>query len=362
MSTMKKIGSLLLAFSLVVTPAMINADDMEKDMDKDLIKEDILIDDDVNAVEIKEYMTYEGHIVDVNKENGNMSIWVQKEDDKENSQEGTIFHIDEDTLLLSDKTMEKIEKDHFKKDMKVLVFYKADTPMTMSLPPQATPDGVVVLENKDVHFTKIANFNDELVSMDNKLKLNIQEDTPMVDTNGEKVEKEDLEGENLLVFYDKTTRSIPAQTNPHKVILLDEMDMDFDFDWDFDEDLNVFDKIVIDREDEKDLEIKLEDQMYRDEKGVLMVPLREAGEALGYKVTWDVEKRAAQLTKGAQWTEVVIGEGTVGEDNYNFAKMIVKLGTPPVLKDSTAYVPVNFIEEVLQMDISLEDGMLQIEE
>lgn len=367
MSTMKKFASILLAFSLVVTPAMINADDAQNDMDKDLINEDMeLIDEEVNEAQVKEYMTYEGHIIDVNEKEDNISIWVQKEEDKENSQEGIIFHIDEDVLLLSDKTMEQVQKDYLEENMKILVFYEADTPMTMSLPPQATPDGIVVRENKNLRSIKVSNFNDELVSLDNQLKLNIQEDTIMVDRDGQKVEKEDLKGEDLLVFYSVTTRSIPAQTSPQAVILLDEFDLDLDID--FDEELTVFDKVIIEKQangkpstDEKGIKV-LEDKIYRNEEGVLMVPLREVGEALGYEVNWDVEKRAAQLTKGAQWTEVVIGEGTVGEDNYNFAKMIVKLGTPPVLKDSTAYVPVNFIEEILQRDIGLEDGMLKIEE
>lgn len=357
MGKMKKIGSFLLAFSLLATPAMINADLMEKDMDKNLINEDMEL---INEVEMKEYITYEGNIVDVNNENGNMSIWVQKPGEKENSQQGTIFYIDEDALLLSDKTMGKVEKTYLKDDMKVLVFYKANTPMTMSLPPQASPEGLVVLENKDIHFTKIALFNEDLTSMDNQLKLNIQKETIMVDEDGEKVEMEDLKGENLLVFYDMTTRSIPAQTNPHKVILLDETDMDFD--WDFDEDITIFDRIAFNVDgDEKQIKL-LENKLYRNEENVLMVPLREVGMALGYEVTWDAEKRAAQLVKGAQWTEVVIGQGTVGEDNYNFAKMIVKLGTPPVLKNSTSYVPVNFIEEVLQMELAIEDGMLEIED
>lgn len=351
MDTVKKIGSILLAFALVITPVSLNAVDLDDDMD--------IMDEDVNAAEVQDYITYEGHIVAVNDD---MSIWVQKEGDKGKAQEGIIFNLDEDLLLLSDKSMGELSSSYLEKDMKVLVFYKADTPMTMSLPPQATPYGIVVLENEEPHFTKIAKFNDELVSMDNKLKLNIQEDTPMIDREGDKIEKEDLKDENLLVFYAETTKSIPAQTNPHKVILLEDLDWDLDIDFDFDEDITVFDKMLIDREDEEDITIGLENQLYRNEKNVLMVPLRAVGEALDYEITWDAEKRAATLTKGAQWTEVVIGEGTVGEDNYNFAKMIVKLGNPPVLKDSKLYVPVNFIKEVLQRDIDIEDGMLQIEE
>lgn len=345
MNKLTKYGSLLLAFALIFIPIMTNAANIEDNMDKDLINEEV--------EEMEEYLTYEGHIVNVDKNDGGISILVKAKEDKKDTLDEIVFHLSEDVLLLSDKTMEEIETSHLKEDMKVLVFYRANTPMTLSIPPQATPDGLVVLENKDLHFTKIAKFNDELVSKDNELKLNIQKDTPMVDTKGEKLVEEDLKDENLLVFYDMTTKSIPAQTNPHKVILLDEVDIE--------EELTVLDKILIDTDEADDKQTKsLENEMYRNEDKLVMVPLREVGIALGYEVTWDGEKRAAQLTKGAQWTEVVIGEGTEGEDNYNFAKMIVKLGTSPVLKDSKLYVPVNFIDEVLQRELALEDGMLQI--
>lgn len=354
MITMKKIGSLLLAFSLVATPAMINADNMDKNLDVKLI----------NAkLEVEEDMVYEGYIGNINDKEDSISIWVleEKEDNPQEAltlSKGRIFHISEDVFLLSDKTMDKVEADYLEKGMKVLVYYKANTPMTMSLPPQATPDGIVVRENKNSRSIKVSKFDDELVSLDNKLKLNIQEDTIIVDKNGEKLEKEDLKGKDLLVFYSVTTRSIPAQTSPHTVIVLNN---ETDEDLELEEDITVFDKILIDKEEEKTVKV-LENVIYKNENNVLVIPLREVGEALGYEVKWNGEKRSTELIKGAQWTAVAIGEGTVGEDNYNFAKMIVKLGTPPVLKDSTTYVPVNFIEEVLQIDVSIEDGMLKIQE
>ena len=350
MDTMKKIGSLLLAFSLMATPAMINAEDVENNMDKDLINEE------AQELEIADYLTYEGHIIDVNNKDGNMSIWVEKND---NPEESIIFHLDEGVLLLSDKTLEKVEIDYLKDDMKVLVYYKSNTPMMLSMPAQARPDGIVIKENEDLNFIKISKFNDELTSVDNDLKLNIQDDTIMVNGKGEKLEKEDLQDENLLVFYGNTTRSIPAQTSPNKVILLDGIKADIDVD--LKGEVTIFHKILVNKwlyiEGEESLNIELENKIYKDEDGVLMVPLREIGEALAYKVSWDGQRWAAQLTKDAQWTEVIIGE-----DNYNFAKMIVKLGTAPVLKNSTTYVPMNFIEEILQMNLNIQEGMLRITE
>ena len=89
-----------------------------------------------------------------------------------------------------------------------------------------------------------------------------------------------------------------------------------------------------------------------------MIPLRQISEALGYEVAWNNETRTAELTKGAQWTSV-----TIGEDNYNFAKMIVKLGIAPEIKEGSTFVPFTFLEEVLKVNLEImESGMINITE
>ena len=69
-----------------------------------------------------------------------------------------------------------------------------------------------------------------------------------------------------------------------------------------------------------------------------------------------MNQKTAELTKGAQWTAI-----TIGEDNYNFAKMLIKLGTAPEVKDSSTYVPFSFLEEVLRVRVEItEKGMIEI--
>ena len=55
------------------------------------------------------------------------------------------------------------------------------------------------------------------------LKLNVSEETDISSVSGKDVTVADLPGQNLLVFYAITTRSIPAQTPPTKVIVLDNI-------------------------------------------------------------------------------------------------------------------------------------------
>ena len=64
-----------------------------------------------------------------------------------------------------------------------------------------------------------------------------------------------------------------------------------------------------------------------------MLPLRDIAEALEYEIKWNNESKTAELNKRHNGTAI-----TIGEDNYNFAKMLIKLGTAPEVKDSSTYV------------------------
>lgn len=85
-----------------------------------------------------------------------------------------------------------------------------------------------------------------------------------------------------------------------------------------------------------------------------MIPLRLVGESLGYEVSWNQETKTSELVRGPQWTAL-----TIGEDNYNFAKMLVKLGTAPVLIEDRTFVPMSFIEEILKAEVEvMPEGLL----
>ena len=114
--------------------------------------------------------------------------------------------------------------------------------------------------------------------------------------------------------------------------------------------IKILNKIYI-----NDEEVSLDNEIYENEEGVKMLPLRQIAEALGYEVTWDNDASRAELVKGAHWSAV-----TIGEDNYNFARMLIKLDTSPVLKDSRTFVPYEFLEKVLTVNVEIVDGVLNI--
>jgi len=83
---------------------------------------------------------------------------------------------------------------------------------------------------------------------------------------------------------------------------------------------------------------------YKEIDGHKMVPLRYLAESLNYTVTWIDEEQKVVLHRGAQEIGMYIGQ-----DSYYFSKMMpASVGAAPVLvDDSTTYVPVEFVTEVM---------------
>ena len=92
------------------------------------------------------------------------------------------------------------------------------------------------------------------------------------------------------------------------------------------------------------------DKTYIENVGVKMIPLRAVCESLGFTVDWDGEARKIEISKLPMYITC-----SPDKDGYTFAKTAPQLlGTAPVLKDGTTYVPVSFISEI--MEGSVENG------
>lgn len=96
-------------------------------------------------------------------------------------------------------------------------FYDADAPVPMIYPPQYR--AVVMASNLKYRNVKVDFFNSQLISSDGMLKLNLTPFTPIVLENGLAFTG-NPENHDLIVVYGPTTKSIPAQTTPYKVIVM----------------------------------------------------------------------------------------------------------------------------------------------
>ena len=100
---------------------------------------------------------------------------------------------------------------------KVIGFYDVNAPVPYIFPPQfkAIAMSKLVLGQN----VKVDYFDEHLVSSDGKLKLNIGPFTQIVLENDQAFTQNPT-NHNLIVVYGPTTRSIPAQTTPYKIIVI----------------------------------------------------------------------------------------------------------------------------------------------
>lgn len=209
-------------------------------------------------------------------------------------------------------------------------YYEANAPMLMIYPPQYNAE-VVVVADKDQN-VKVDTFGKDLVSSDNSLKLNISDNTEIILQDGKAFDGE-LANRKLVVTYTVSTRSIPAQTTPSKIVVL------------------------LDKVDNKNIVVngkKIDaPSAYINKQGTVMVPLRAISEALGFDVTWIGQSKSVMIGKGISLTQ--------GVDNYIYMKTApIQLGTAPEVVDDKTFVPLSFFKEVVRMNTDISGTQIVI--
>lgn len=96
-------------------------------------------------------------------------------------------------------------------------FYNKNAPVPLIFPPQL--HAIVMARDTQYQNVKVDYFNSQLLSGDGQLKLNIGPYTRIELENGQAFTKNPA-NRNLIVIYGATTRSIPAQTTPYKIIVM----------------------------------------------------------------------------------------------------------------------------------------------
>ncbi len=284
----------------------------------------------------------------------------------------THLTISENTLLV-DNQGNKIDLNTIKEGSSVTMFYNITNPTLMVLPVRYTPD-VLVLNTENDGFVKADSFSDELVNSQNTLELNIDDSTVIEFANGAKMaaSADDIKNSDAVVFYTTTTRSIPAQTTPSKVIILgDATDTSmFDIADEADSDVTevpttigtpdgvILDEAMgVDAENYAALTVNGNkvDAHFIDSEGVTMLPIRVVAEAMGLDVNWDESRQAVSV--GTTQMGVFL---QIGENKYSKAKMkAAELEKAPELVDigetSLTYVPVSFFADILEADVTTDE-------
>ncbi|MBO8434987.1 MAG: copper amine oxidase N-terminal domain-containing protein [Tyzzerella sp.] len=313
----KNLGRIILSSLAIASMLSMTAfanNDVATDELKPIAIEDII---PISAVEVnevtKDYTTEGGKIT---------SITTKTVEDVEyativveNDNMGMVFTTKVSTVVYDSKDGSiKTVKD-LTEGMEITAVLPANSIMTMSLPPM-TPDALAFVINQEGTSVKVDKFDDELLSEDKTLMLNIAEDTSIVSVTGSRqiLTAEDIKGSNALVIYGATTRSLPAQTTPIKVVLLPE-------------------EIV------KEEVVEDTTQPVPEPKAVsALVALREVSVSAGFEVKWTSNEAPVVIEKDGTSIEVTLGSTkfTVNGEDKNFE-------IPVSLKDGTMMVS----EEIL---------------
>lgn len=125
------------------------------------------------------------------------------------AQDVTYFIVDSNTYFINNVTLRRGDS--------ITAFYDTSVPVVLIFPPRYR--AVVIAKNARNQSVKVDHFNNDLVSSDNELKLNISPQTRLLLTNNQTY-LGNIANRNLAVVYSFTTRSIPAITTPSQVIVL----------------------------------------------------------------------------------------------------------------------------------------------
>ena len=272
---------------------------------------------------------------------------VNNKDDQNNT---VNLKITDDTLVYDNLGNKKALSD-LTDGSKISVFTGSYEPTPLILPVQYTANVIIINGDKEGNVNVDTYLADEegYTNAANNLNIAAADDTKIVDKD-EKEYKGDLDKNDLIVFYGASTKSIPAQTTPTKVVVLGENEFALK---QIEAAKNATPaptaapevteapqvsyaglvNVVIGDKNVSDVYAK---------DNTTMVPLREVAEAAGFTVTWDAENRAVILNDGVYSLKI-------GENSYVKGKMMpLTLSAAPEIVNDLTYVPAEFFAEVTE--------------
>lgn len=110
-----------------------------------------------------------------------------------------------------------IDNRQLRAGLRVAAFYDASLPVPLIFPPQYQAQIIAVLASGQE--IMLNEFDRDLTATDNSLQLNIAGNTRIETINGQDVNC-NPGNHTLLVYYTATTRSIPPQTTPTRIVVL----------------------------------------------------------------------------------------------------------------------------------------------
>ncbi|MDL2248179.1 hypothetical protein LJB89_00580 [Tyzzerella sp. OttesenSCG-928-J15] len=270
---------------------------------------------------------------------------------------GSIYYnISGETLVYSLNSMEPVNFDKISAGRKVSVFYNVYTPQAMSLPPQVTPEVIVLYDNEETAFVKVDYFDENGLSSDKTLKLNTGEEMLITGTDNRLKTFDDARERNLLVFYSTGTRSMLSQTPPMKIVILNSPVISGN-------NIQIVEPETTTEEPQPEetlpegteentiqhtkesvlAQLSTEDIITKDE--TRYVALYKLAEILDYQLEWDSETAIITLRKTGGAESYTIKNDTA---EYGYNRAMLHFAKPPFIANSRTYVEETFIDVIVK--------------
>ena len=249
--------------------------------------------------------------------------------------------------LTEDSIMSSKTKDMPQVGETVKVVIDGREPMILPEPPVYTVAALVRGE-ENVYAGQFNKVDGKLVSLDNALALNIEDETVV----------DEYDDNDLLVVYGASTRSIPAQTEPTFVAVLEDNNAAFaDFlkgEAQRKQDENCTDiDVYVDKE-------KIDFSVYSNvlpfvEDDYTLVPLRAIAEALGCEVAYDDTTKTVTIKNEKITVELVLNADTAKVNGEE-----VKLSKEAKVVSDRTMVPARFVSESMGYDVDWDQASLSV--
>lgn len=280
-------------------------------------------------IDASDYNHFPGNIVEAEQHENHLNLFMEGM-----NKEPARLIISEDTLLFDAATGETVERDALKEGTRVDAYYNKHKFMIMIYPPQIAPE-IVIVHGEQSGQAKVGKFDEDGVSLDGQLRAHIDENTTLVNQQGEPIEKNELRGKELIVFYDIATKSLPAHATAKKIIALDPLETEPRF---------VPEPILDDLEPiATDPAPAIPDPNEPVSYTPPMVQLREAAEKLGYDLRWDESSSSVTMTNEKETIRLTIGSLT-----YTRNGQTESFDAAPVIREGRTYLPDTFIATLTQ--------------
>ncbi|MGO1580652.1 MAG: hypothetical protein ACTHWZ_04465 [Peptoniphilaceae bacterium] len=212
---------------------------------------------------IQEYEKFYSTIKNIDNDGDNVKLFV-----KNNEKDDEYYLKVKKETKIFDKNLNEVKLSGLKEGQNIVSYFRIDQPITLIYPPEYPVD-LIVVDNEENQTLEFGRYKKNKI--EDRLYINSLKDTKIFNESRQIVDSKEVENKLVLVKYNAATRSIPPQTNPEEILIIENQKINL-----------LGENLLIKSKDFK-------------EDGFL--PLRKVFEDNGYKVIWEEDTSNIIISK-----------------------------------------------------------------